>query len=541
MSERNAMPDKKTDNEMSRRTFLRISGLAGAAGVVGVSLAGCGSSPATHTASSHAKPRRGGSLDVAVLGGSSSDSIEASDPIQVTDFARCRALYSTLATFDAKNNIVPFLAESIESNPSASVYTIRLRPGLTFHNGKPVTPADVVYSFQRVLAGPLPGAPQLAGFSPQSTKVLDSRTLQVTLSKPSVLFLMGLAAQGSPINIVPVGYDKNHPVGTGPFMYQSFTPGQESVFVRNPNYFISELPYLDSLKIIDYPDANARFNAFLSGQVDAIDSVPSAQVTSLKNKSGKQLLQAQTGLALVNYMRCDVAPFNDPNVRVAMKLIIDREKMIQVAGAGYGAVADDVLGKYFPSYDTSLPQRHQDIEQAKHLLKKAGREGMTVSLATADFTAGATEQAALLAQFASKAGFTISLNQTSAANLFGSKYAASNYATSWAFAQDFWSGGDYLYQASLMLAKNATVRETHFSNAQFDKLYSQANSTADPSKRYELIHEMQRIDFDLDGLLVPYYGVIFDAFDSSQFAGFKPAGTTGYSFDDYDFSGVYRV
>lgn len=521
-----------------RRDVLRMGGIAGAAAALSGPLAACSSSGGSSGSSSAATAkRRGGTLRMGVLGGSSSDTLTASAPIGPPDFARLSALYNTLLQLDSSGNIVPELAESIESNANASVYTLRLKSGVTFHNGKPLTAQDVIYSLQRVVKNNYTAAPQLSAVNFGNIKVLDGLTLRFTLDQPSVLFKIGLAAQGGPIHIVPVGYNPAAPVGTGPFKYKSFTPGQQSTFVRNPDYYLSPLPYLDTLQIIDYPDSDARFNAFISGQLDAIDSVETAEIVSLKGRSGLELLEAKTGLALVNYFRTDVAPFSDPRVREAMKLIMDRPKMIEVAGAGYGTLGNDVLGKYFPSYDASLPQRVQDLDKAKSLLSQAGQSGMTLSLATADFTAGSTEQATLLAQFASAAGFTINLDQTTEANLFGTKYAAAGYAGSWTFAQDFWSGGDYLYQASLNMAKGATVNETHFSNATYNDLFTQANGTAEDAKRYELIHEMQVIDYNDGGLLLPYYGTIFDAY-SSKFTGFEPAGVTGYSFGDYNFAGV---
>ena len=524
--------------QLSRRNLLRLGGIAGSAAALGVPLASCSSSSGTNSAKQSASSRRrGGTLRMGVLGGSSSDTVTASAAVGPPDFARLAALYNTLLGFDRTGNIIPVLAESVESNANASVYTLRLRKGVTFHNGKTLTAQDVIYSLQRIMANHYVAAPQLSAVNFHNITVMDPLTLRFKLDKPSVLFKVGLAAQGGPVNIVPVGYDPKAPVGTGPFKYSSFTPGQQSTFVRNPDYFVSGQPYLDSLKIIDYPDPDARFNAFISNQLDAIDAVPTAQIASLKGRSGLELLTAKTGLALVNYFRVDVPPFTDPRVRLALKLIMDRPKMIEVAGAGYGTLGDDVLGKYFPSYDTSLAQRHQDLDQARSLLKKAGQSDMTLQLATGNFTAGATEQAALLAQFASAAGFTITQNQTTEANLFGKKYAAAGSAGSWTFAQDFWSGADYLYQASLNMAKGSTVNETHFSNARYNDLFAEANATADNAKRYELIHEMQVIDYNDGGLLLPYYGTIFDAY-SSRFTGFQPAGVSGYSFGDYDFSRV---
>jgi peptide/nickel transport system substrate-binding protein len=518
---------------ISRRDFMRLSGAVGGVAL----LAACGAGSLA-LASPSAKPKRGGTLRIGILGGSSSDTIEADAAVGTPDYARIAALYNTLTTFDENANIVPVLAESVEYDSTGTIYTIRLRQGVTFHNGKPLTPADVIFTFQRIISKGLAGAPALSGVNFNNIKTLDPLTLQLTLDHPSVLLKLGFANYF--IQIVPVGYDPKNPIGTGPFKFQSFTPGQQSTFIRNENYFDSPKPYLDSLEIVDFPDATARLNAFTTGQLDAIDSVASAQVSALKAQSQINLLTASTGLAIVNYMRCDAAPFNDVRVRQAMQLIMDRPKMIEVAGDGQGTLGDDVLGKYFPSYDTSLPQRHQDLDKARSLLQQAGHSGMTVQLTTADFISGSTEQAALLAQFASAAGFTITLNTTTEGNIFGSNYVSSNYAGSWLFSQDFITGADYLYNASLSLITGALYNETHFSNPQFDKLYQQANATPDDAMRYEIIHEMQQIDYNEGGYLIPYYDSVTDA-HSKKFAGFQTASKVGYSFNDYDFSGVWQL
>ena len=370
MSGRVFREGQNEDNGWSRRELLRAGGIVAAVGTV-LPIAACtSSSPRSEAAGSQASHHlvRGGTLRMGTLGGSSSDSIVASVASAVPDFARLPSLYNTLLALDENSNIVPSLAESVESTPDASTYTIRLRQGATFHNGKTVTAEDVLFTFQRIKSQDLGPAPQLSVLNLNNAKALDARTVRVKLDSPSVLFQYALAAQGAPIEIVPVGYNPKAPVGTGPFKYQSFTPGQESTFVRNPDYFVSGLPYLDTLQIIDYPDADARFDAFRSGQLDAIDIVPASQISELKGLPGIGLLQAHTGLAPVNYMRTDAAPFNDARVRLAMKLIVDRPKMIAIAGDGYATLANDVLGKFFPSYDTSLPQRHQDLDRRHRVL-----------------------------------------------------------------------------------------------------------------------------------------------------------------------------
>jgi peptide/nickel transport system substrate-binding protein len=231
---------------------------------------------------------------------------------------------------------------------------------------------------------------------------------------------------------------------------------------------------------------------------------------------------------VTTYFRVDQAPFKDVRVRQAMKLIIDRQQMLKVAGGGYGTIGNDLFGKFFPGYNDSLPQREQDIDQAKSLLKQAGADSVTVELVTADVATGMVEQAQVLSQQAKAAGVTINVKQVTSAEIYGSSFL------SWPFSQDYWYGKDYLYQMSLNSISTASDNEDHFNNPAYDKLYQQANATADPAKRQEIIHEMQKIDYDEGGYLIPYYGNIVDAFRSTV-SGLLPAGKVGLPLGSYNF------
>ena len=148
--------------------------------------------------------------------------------------------------------IVLDLAEEFEPASDAMSWTIRLRSGVVFHNGKDLTAEDVIYTIRRILnpKSPLNGATALAPIDTTRLRPLDKLTVRVETKVPFATFQEQIA-DAFYFGIVPVGYDPNHPVGTGPFMFKSFTPGVQSVFVRNPHYYKAGLPYLDELTIID--------------------------------------------------------------------------------------------------------------------------------------------------------------------------------------------------------------------------------------------------------------------------------------------------
>jgi peptide/nickel transport system substrate-binding protein len=203
-----------------------------------------------------------------------------------------------------------------------------------------------------------------------------------------------------------------------------------------------------------------------------------------------------------------------------------------VAGGTFGTLCNDIFGKFFPDYDSSLAQREQNIDQAKSLLRQAGQQDLTVQLVTADVATGMVEQAQVLAQQAQAAGVTIKVNEVTSAQIYGSNFL------NWEFSQDYWYGKDYLYQMSLNTITGASDDEDHFNSPAFDALYAQANRTADPAKRAQIIAEMQTIDYNEGGYLIPYYSNIVDAF-SSKVGGLQPAGKVGLPLGSYSFENAY--
>ena len=484
-------------------------------------LAACGSSssPGSSSASSTTASgaiKSGGNLRVGATGGGAKDVIDAHNAIADPDILRISALYEPLAapTPDFKGTQM-VLAESIETvkgNPA--LWDIRLRPGVEFTNGKTVTADDVIFSINRIInpKSPGTGAASIDYINAKGMKKMDSTTVRVPLQFPNAGFVDDLGQYFN--NIIPTDYDPKNPVGTAAWKYQSFTPGQQSVFVKNPNYWGKGRPFADQLTIIDFTDDTARVNALLSGQIDIADTVPTEQIPQLQGNGNTVVIDNPAGVWLPITMRVDQAPFNDVRVRQAFRLIVNRPQMVQQVLSGHGQIGNDLYGRFDPAYNSSLPQRQQDIAQAKSLLKAAGREGLTVTLVTGNILAGVPEESQVFAQQASAAGVKVNVNKVE--TFYGSDYLK------YTFAMDFWGPRRYLSQVAQGSLPNSPFNETHWNDAQFKSLISQARAAVDPAKRTELIQAAQKIEYDSGGYIIAFFPN-FTAAASSKIAGI-PAG-----------------
>jgi len=466
-----------------------------------------------------ATPRRGGELRVGLTGGSAADTLDAGLPTaNYPDTLRVMALYNGLVrlSVDARE-VVYDLAEEISSSKDAKTWTVRLKDGVTFHNGKPVTAADVIYTLRRIgnPKKPLAGASSIAPLELTSMKAVDKRTVRLHMKTPYATFLDQISGYYF-FGIVPVGYDPRRPIGTGPFKFQSFTPGQQSVFTRNENYFRHGRPYVEKLTIIDsFATPTATFNALQGGQIDVQPQAPFAQVRQAQ-RAGLKVVESRPGLWTPVTMRVDAKPFDDVRVRQAFRLMVDRQQMIDQSLNGYGIVGNDVFSLWDKNRDTSLT-RDQDVDRAKALLKAAGHENLTVELVTADIAAGVVEAAQVFAQQAKAAGADVKVRKVPAGTFFGSNYLK------WPLAQDFWGYAPYFTQIAQATLPTSPYSETHWNDPHYIKLYEQANRTTNAKLKREIAHELQRIDFQRGGYIIYAFNKLV-TFTSQKVSGIARSG-----------------
>jgi peptide/nickel transport system substrate-binding protein len=289
-----------------------------------------------------------------------------------------------------------------------------------------------------------------------------------------------------------------HPIGTGPFKFVSWTKGQSSLFVRNQNYWISGKPYVDELEMFSIPDTSARMNALLGGQVDAAIAVPysqGVQYLGQGNSAPIRIMVTETPQEVYFTMGVAHKPFDDVRVRQAMRLIVNRPQMIEQVQFGLGKVGNDNFGLGYSLYDNQLPQRVQDIEQAKALLKQAGQENLTVTLSSSTTSAGQLEMATLFAQQATAAGVKVNVR-----NLPATTY----YSTGWpnyAFGQTQWSGTTIDYFWANHILPGAYNNDTQWNDQRTIKLCQAALQEPDETKSRELWFEFQKDMYDYGAMI----------------------------------------
>ncbi len=516
---------------LDRRQFLR--GVAGAGAVVGAGglLAACSSSSSKSAgAAVSVGKKRGGNLKVGLTGGSGNDTLDPHAGLTYLDTARAQSLYNPLVQLNVNAQTEYVLAESITATKPTE-FIIKLRPGVTFHDGKPLTANDVIYTFRRILAGnkggtSFAGGSSLGPMDLKNLKALDKLTVQVPMTSP-FSSLVDQMAFWYYLYIIPEGFDptKQKPNGTGPFAYKSFTAGQQSVFTRNPNYWRHGQPWVDSVTIIDFSDSVALQNALTTKAIHAAGALEGPQIAALATTSGVKTVAAHTGAITPFTMRVDQAPFNDVRVRQALRLLVDRQQLIDSALDGYGVVASDVYSPYDPDFDPGL-HRVQDIGLAKSLLKQAGHSNLTVTLTTSPVATGTVAMATVLAEQAKAAGVTIKLSNVSSSTFF-----ATGKYLEWPFSQDFYNFSPYLAQTAQSMLKTSPYNETHTANRQ--TLYNQANETLKAPVRKQILYEMQKLDFDTGGYIIPAFIDALDAY-STQLTGYS-AGKVGQPLSNLDF------
>lgn len=514
-----ASGNQASEDGYTRRHVLARAAVGGGAILGGSAfLAACGGASTPASSASGGTPKQGGNLRVAMTGGASSGTIDAHKALLYPDIIRVMALYNGLVRLSPNaREVVMDLAEEITPSKDARKWTIRLKKGVTFHDGKPLTAADVIYTYRRITdpKSPLVGASSLGPVDRNAMRARDSLTVEIPMMTPYATFLEQISAYYN-LGIVPEGYDPKAPIGTGPFKYQSYTPGQQSVFARNEHYFVPGRPYLDKLTIIDsFASDTAAFNAIQGGQVDVYGTA-TVSLSSQATGAGLRVLTSLPGQWTPFTMRLDRKPFDDVRVRQAFRLMVNRPQLIENSLSGFGSVGNDIFGQWDPFYRADL-KRSQDLEQAKSLLKQAGQANLTVELVTADIAAGVVAAAQIFAQQAKSAGVTVKINRVPVNTFFGPQYKQ------WTFSQDFWGYSPYFNQISLGMLSGSPYNETHWSDPKYIKLFNQANATTNTAMQKQIAAEMQDIDFNTGGYIIGSYNKQIDIM-TSKVKGFEPLG-----------------
>ena len=491
----NRYPRSKTETRgVTRRQVLQTGGAL---------TLGWGLWPLASMGENDSTPKSGGTLRVALGSGNTTDTY---DPATITGaymqaicFARCNCL----TEIGPDGSVIPELAESWDVSPDARVWTFDLRKGVEFHNGKTLDSEDVLASINHHR-----GPDSVSAMKPILDTVSEMRTdgpsrIVFTLTAGNADFPYTLSEfQMIILPVIGGKLDVTTALGTGPYIMQEFEPGVRAFMTRNPNYWKENRAFFDSIEMLSIRDTSSRVGALLSGQADVIDRVDFKVAARLGASAGTRVLEVSGAQHYTFAMNTQKEPFNDVNVRLALKLAINRQQLVDNILLGHGFVGNDQpIGPSYRYFDSKIEQRHYDPDKARHYLEKAGLSKLSVSLSAADAAfPGAVDAASLYSEHASAAGINIQVVREPNDGYFSDVWRVKP------FSAVYWRGRpteDWMF--STTYAAGAPWNDAFWENERFNELLLAARAELDDSKRQEMYSEMQRLVRDDGGTVVPMF------------------------------------
>ena len=457
-----------------------------------------------------AQPGTGGDIRIGLAGGSTSDSLDpgtyADTFMQMLGMGMC---FNCLTEVSPGGELVPELAESWDVSDDATEWRFLLRKDVTFHNGKTLTADDVVASIRH----------HMGEDSTSYAKSIVAVIEEVRSDGPGhVVFKLSGGNADFPYLLsdyhltifaaedIAGGFTRAN--GTGGYILEAFDPGVRAMARRNPSYFKSGRAHFDTVELIGIADSTARNTALLTGNVHAINRVELKTAHLLQRNKDLRIVEVTGNQHFTFPMNTTLAPFDDNDVRLALKYAVDREELVEKILQGHGLAANDhpigPANRYFAS---DLPARPYDPDKAKFHLKKAGLSNLQVSLSVADAAfQGAVDAAVLYAERARPAGIEIAVDRVSNDGYWANVWKKKPWCAS------YWSGRpteDWMFSSAY--ARGANGNESFWDDDRFNKILVQARAELDEGKRAEMYREMQAIVRDDGGSVIPMYANYVDA------------------------------
>jgi peptide/nickel transport system substrate-binding protein len=511
---------------LSRRDFLRRGSVIGlSATTIGAVLAACGNANKTgggaSAASSGSSPgaSTGTPKSNATLRVANQVPAAAINPITIADNGGLEMLCQVgdFLIFDNTGrpgpHLIPSLATSWKPNSDGSVWTFKLRQGVKFHNGQPMTADDVVYTLQQQ-CDPKNAANALSVFggilSPSGVKKVDDATVAFHLNQPIGSFPYLVSSDNYNSIIVPKGTNfatwQKTMIGTGPFKLKSYTQNVGANFVANPDYWGAK-PKLAGSAWTFYQSQSPMILALQGGQVDMISALSQAGASALFNNPSYKIVQIPASLHRELSMRTDHTPFNDARVRQAMALSVDRPGLVKALLAGFGTLGNDSpFAPIFATTDKSVPQRALDVAKAKQLMSAAGHSsGINATLFTEQF-----QEIPQLAQAFAAGAKNVGINITLKVETQDAYYGKATFGNSdWLDGEmslvDYGGRGVPNTVLQATLTSKGVWNASHFKNPQLDSLYKQFVAAVDLTTQMKLSGQMQTLLLNETPLIIPYF------------------------------------
>ncbi|HEY1421661.1 MAG TPA: ABC transporter substrate-binding protein [Candidatus Dormibacteraeota bacterium] len=513
---------KLWEAELSRRAF--IGQMGAAAAVVGLAACGVG----TSTGSSVLTPKRGGILKVSTADGSTADSLSLYAQSNTFMESMIGSMYETLVFKDNNFKLIPGLATAW-SSPDATTWTFKIRQGVKFHDGSPLTSKDVVYSIQQEL-GAASGTDinALLGniLPPEQVTAPDDSTVVMKLSSPFGFLPNAMANRYGKIFKAGTSVDQfsTKPNGTGPFMFKDFTPGSSFNAVRNPNYWQPNRPYLDGISYTNVPEPASRLQTVLTGEAHWMDAVPAASASQFNGSTTAELEVLKDAIWFGMACNLSVRPFNDFRVIKAMKMAIDRKQVIKVAFAGF---ASEGFDGPVPSSDPFFPSDLKntfDPQGAKALLSAAGYpNGLTLPDLVVLPTHGQVAQSTVVQQQLAQVGLKFNIVQA------GPNFWSNVYQAVPMFVPEFQRKEAW----EIFQLFNTSDEDTNYSPDANDALITQAAQSQDLAQQKQLYAQIIKGYQQNEGWIVPAYA--YNVYGRSK----KLGGMDPNYVDLFDFTNAF--
>ncbi|ATU95782.1 ABC transporter substrate-binding protein [Phyllobacterium zundukense] len=505
----NHLIDGLVDGRVSRREFIRHGSLLGLSlpflGSVGFA-AGFGGMPSL----ARAQGTPGATIRVA-----SSVPAAAIEPVSVADAGGLLMLQQVgeFLCLDGPDLVLkPMLAESWKPNDKGDVWTFTLRKGVKFHSGAEMKADDVVASIDR-LADPANSSNALSVFTGYlqkgATKKIDDYTVEFHLDAPNGNFPYMVSSDNYNAIIIPADYkgdfEKNFNA-TGPFKLEKYTPKVGASFVRNDDYW-GEKALPDRTEFTFFADIQPMILALQGRQVDVINQLPVLAGVGLLNDPNVEILSLKSVAHHQVHMRCDMDPFKDARVRRAIALSIDRNKLQKGLMRGRASLGNDSpFAPVFPSTDTSVAQRQQDLTQAKQLMEAAGAgKGFKVTLTTERYLE-IPEYAVLIQNAVKEIGIDLELNILDQGAYYGDAvFGKSNWLDSVMGITDYGHRGVPNVYLSAPLKSEGTWNSAHFKNKDYDQLASGYIAALDLEAQKQTAGKIQNLLLEETPVIFGYF------------------------------------
>jgi peptide/nickel transport system substrate-binding protein len=475
---------------MSRRDFIQLSIAAGATVAAAEKM---------FVSAARAEPKKGGTFKVAVGSGATTDGLDpALFPDTFNGLFGWGTLRSSLTEVDASGKVVGDVAESFEASPDAKTWVFKLRKGVEFHNGKSLDANDVVASYNHHRGKDSKSAAKSLLEPVVDIKADGKDTVVFTLSAGNADFPYIASDFHLPVMPAVDGKaDFASGIGTGPYAMTSFQPGVKGTGKRFANYHGTT--WFDEVEILSIVDVTARLNALMSGEVHYIDRADPKTLENLKSVPDLEVAEVAGFAHYVAPMNTTIAPFDNKDVRLALKHAFNRQEIVEKVLLGHGSPGNDnPIAAGVPFSHDPAAKHVFDADKVKFHLKKGGMNTLKVDFSTSDAAfAGAVDAALLMKETAAKVGIDINVIKEPNDSYWDNVWMKKPWSMS------YWSGRptpDLMFTTAY--AADAAWNETFWKNAKFNELLVAARSELDQAKRAAMYAEMQDLVADDGGVIV---------------------------------------